>query len=104
MYVSSSNIYDFDTGRVVTPLNNCDLVLFVACNTAATDKPLHKAAVRAGATHAVGFTQEINCNEASEWLENFFEYRKMGYGVITSAQYAADDVGRNSSVQSVDPL
>lgn len=102
IYLGTSQIYNFSTNTAVVNLSNCDLAIFVGCQTAAVEgTSLPDAAVAAGALYAIGFEEEINCDSASNWTQLFFEYYSQGYSVPKSAQLAADDCSSTSGIRSI---
>ena len=96
--LSSNDIFNFDTSEAIIDLTGCDLMLFIACRTGnhATQSLPH-AAVRAGATCAIGFRETINCSIANEWTQKFFEYYSQGDTVEQACQKAVNDVMENNN-------
>ena len=71
--LGSYDIYNFDTDIRAVDLSNCDIMLFIGCNTGTHEEhSLPHAAVAAGAETAIGFKESINCNTANEWTQYFF--------------------------------
>ena len=76
----------------VIDLSNCELMLFVGCDTAAAEgMSLPDAAVAAGADCAIGFKTGINCGLANTWIEKFFEFYSQGRTIDESAQQATSN-------------
>ena len=72
--LSSSNLYDYVTETVVTDLSNCELLIFAGCKTGDGERNLPHAAMKSGATYAIGFKSSVDCNDTNEWTVKFFEY------------------------------
>lgn len=99
--IGTSEIFDYSTNTPVIGLSGCDLMLFVACYTAAVDgSSLPDAAVSAGAQCGVGFEKRILCDEANEWVKYFFHYYLQGYSIQKSAQIAAENCSSTSGLDS----
>ena len=99
--LSSTHIYNFSTNRVVVDLSNCDLMLFVACYTAAhSTQSLPLAAVAAGANTAIGFKESIGCTTANTWTQRFFDYYNQGFSAEYSAREAASDCNYSNNIDS----
>ena len=58
---------------------------------AAEGMSLPDAAVAAGADCAIGFSTEINCDSANEWMKRFFEFYSQGRTIDESAQQATSN-------------
>ena len=68
----------------VIDLSDCELMLFVGCNTAAVEgTSITDAAVAAGADCAIGFKTGINCGLANTWMEKFFKLKENNTTVKT---------------------
>ena len=98
--LGSYDIYDFDTDTAAVDLSNCDFVLFVGCETGKCDnRSLPYAAVAAGATCAIGFKDNIGCENANEWTKAFFNNLAEGKSIAVAAEEASgtyendDDIG-----------
>ena len=101
-YLGTSEIYDYSTNTAVVDLSNCDLMLFVACETAAHEtQSLPDAAVAAGAKAAIGFKDNIVCSTANEWVKYFFEYYAQGFTVQDAANLAAKDCNFANGINSL---
>lgn len=102
-WIHSNDIYDFVTDTVVVDLSNCDLMLFVACETGTSDsRSLPHAAVKAGADCAIGFGTEIGCDSANNWLKLFFKYYiKDDYTVQRAVAEATEDCQGSNGLDSV---
>ena len=88
--MTSNQIYNFSNNTAIVDLSNCDLLLFVGCQTANhATKSLPQAAVNTGAEAALGFTGDIDCTIANKWLPLFFDYYLSGYSVQNAANEAA---------------
>ena len=82
-------------------LSDCDLAIFVGCETGTSSvKSLPHAAVKAGAQVAIGFEESINCDEANDWTDYFFQYYRSGYSAVDSASRAAYDCGNDNGIDS----
>ncbi len=84
----SSDIYDFSTNTAHVDLSNCELMLFVACQTANGDHCLPAAAVAAGARCAIGFEATIFCDSANVWVEAFFSKLAAGESIDKAVEAA----------------
>ena len=85
----------------VIDLSDCELMLFVGCETAAAEgMSLPDAAVAAGADCAIGFKTGINCGLANIWIEKFFEFYSQGHSV----DYSADEAAREAGISTDDQL
>ena len=101
VYLHSSDIYDFTTDTVVTNLQNCDIALFVGCSTADnSDHCLPQAAVNAGATYSIGFTESIYCAPANIWTYGYFYYYFGGRSVSDAAASARIMAGSGIGLDS----
>ena len=89
-WVHSLDLYNFSTNMPVVDLSGCDIMLFIACNTAKGENSLPQAAVNAGAKHAIGFNANIGCNKANSFLEKFFEQLLAGETVEQAGKNAAE--------------
>ena len=49
---------------------------------------------------AIGFEESINCDEANDWTDYFFQYYRSGYSAVDSARRAADDCGNDNGIDS----
>jgi hypothetical protein len=97
----ATNIYN--NNYIIVDMSNCDVALFVGCYTAKhSTKSLPKAAVAAGADTAVGFKEEIYCDEAEDWTMRFGHYYSSGYSADYSADLAYSYVGIDTSISSMD--
>ena len=84
------NLYFFDQNIPTTDLSNCEIALFVGCETAAhATQSLHHAADLAGAKVAIGFKDSIACSDANTWTETFVDEYSKGTSVTMAAQRAA---------------
>lgn len=95
-WLSSVDIYDYDSNTVLTNLSNVYMVLYVGCYTAyrGTDsgaRNLVVASYDAGARFVTGFEASISCDGANKWVESFFKYYEEGYSLRTSAKKATND-------------
>lgn len=67
----------FSNGTMDTlDLNNLEIAMFVGCKTGhggLDEANLVSQALYQGATAALGFQENINCNEANEWLKRLFD-------------------------------
>ena len=62
-------------------LSNLQLAMFVGCKTGyggSDELNLVSEAVWQGATAALGFTDDIGCNDANQWVTNLFSYLEDG--------------------------
>ena len=101
-YLVSGDIYDFAADEPVIDLSDCELMLFVGCETAAAEgMSLPDAAVAAGADCAIGFKTGINCGLANTWMETFFYYYSQGFSVEASAEEAAKEAGISTDDQLI---
>lgn len=99
----SSDIFDYSTNTPVIDLSDCDLMIFVGCQTAAVDgRSLPDAAVAAGAAAAIGFTGNIECGAANIWTESFFAYYQLGYSIDTAASRALAKLGNDGNLGNMD--
>ncbi len=89
-------IYDFSTSTANIDLSDCEVMLFVGCETAYGTQSLVHAAVAAGAKYAIGFTEVIYCDEANSFTKHFFERYSQGYSVEESVNYAKSESGLQS--------
>ena len=72
------------------------LVVFLACYTGAGGRygyNLPSKIVDRGATVAIGFQGELECNAAKTWIVEFFEQMGLGYNVNWSVSKANDSAG-----------
>ena len=101
-YLGTSQIYNYTTNSPVIDLKDCDLAIFIACKTAnhETQSMVH-AAVAAGANIAIGFTDQIDCNGANEWLERFSELLMEGKTVLEAAESAKYDCRKYGGITSM---
>ena len=89
----ANDIYDFSTNTAKVDLSNCDLLLFIACNTATHGtQSLPHAAVAAGASYSIGFTDGIDCSLANLWVKHFFTHYHDGKSVEEAALEATEDL------------
>ena len=103
-YLTTSDIYDYNTNTPVLNLTNCDLMLFVACKTAAHQtRSLPDAAVDAGAQAAIGFEENIGCSTANEWVKHFFDAYLEERSAVYAAAEAAERCGNANGVGSCRP-
>ena len=74
-YIGNTNSYS-STLSYADDFSNIDIALFVACNTGAGDVGalnLPSVVVENGARVAIGFLEEIACDQANIWIETFYE-------------------------------
>ncbi len=91
-FLHSSDIYNFSSNVANVNLSNCDLMLFIGCETANHEtKSLPQAAVLAGARVAVGFESTVFCERANTWTEKFFDRYEQGFSVEESCAYATQE-------------
>lgn len=85
--VTSSSDYNGDlwyrstTMTSTLDLSNMKLMMFVACKTGAggvAGPNLLVESLERGAETVIGFTEEINCNKANDWVVDFFELMSEG--------------------------
>ncbi len=101
--ISTLNFYNYSTNTVINDLSETELVIFVACQSAYSEEgvvSICQAAVDAGATCAIGFTDTINYIKSGEWLEKMFHYYRMGYTISYSCSKASTDLGGAGNVDS----
>lgn len=82
-----SSIYDY---------SNLDLVVFVGCQTAYDGEHannLPSRIVALGARSAVGFRNNIDCEEATQWVKRFYDLLFESDSVETAAKKACDGLG-----------
>ena len=101
----AEDIYDFETSTPLIDLSNCDVALFIGCETANHDsQSLLYAAILAGADYAVGFTTTIYCDDANEWTEAFFSYYAQGYSVKSACDRVKADMNGGGASGSCEYL
>ena len=94
-------IFNYEDNTRGADLSNCELILFIGCNTAQLeDTSLPYAAVSAGASVAIGFEDEIGCSAANEWVEYFFEYYSQGFNIVTSCYKAKNSIDSLDGIDS----
>ena len=84
--------------------NNIDLVLFIGCETGLGGiggLNLPTAIVAAGAKVAIGFENEVYCENANDWTETFFDALCKGKTVEASARLASASAEEASGLKSV---
>lgn len=90
--IYSWDIYHFNAQTGID-MSNCELALFVGCETANhPTQSLPHAAVAAGAECALGFKESIYHYPATDWVENFFSLYLSGEDVASAAEDAANAV------------
>ncbi len=102
MWMSSVDIYNFDTNTVLKNLNGVYLAVYSGCHTAyggtgSSARNLVTASVKAGADYAIGFADSIDCDAGSEWLEVFFEYLSDDNSVLDAVLYATNSVANSGN-------
>ena len=99
MNTNSINITSTDS------FSDLQLVLFVGCETAyggSGDRNLPTIVRNNGAFVSVGFKESIDCIEANQWTEDFYEYMLLGYTVQDAVNYASDNCSSSSGLQSAE--
>ncbi|MBQ7380065.1 MAG: RICIN domain-containing protein [Clostridia bacterium] len=92
--VYSTSIYDFGNEEPILDMSECDIALFIGCETGNHDtQSLPDAAVKAGADCAIGFTTTIGCGNANTWLEEFISYYVAANGDVDAALVGMSDAG-----------
>jgi len=117
--IESNELYHFGANQALVDMDDCNVALFVACNTAGytirdysgqvtervvLSQSLPIAAVRAGAYYGIGFTDTIDCGAANYWTESFFKYYAYS-SAADAAQIALGDAiaeyGINNNITSM---
>lgn len=86
-WMSSVDIYNFDTGVTLQNLEDVYLAVYVGCYTAyggtgSSARNLVTASTNAGADYAIGFADSIYCDDANNWTGAFFELLATGKSVL----------------------
>ena len=90
----STSIYDFNNEEPILDMSECDIALFIGCETGNhATQSLPDAAVKAGADCAIGFTVTIGCGNANTWLEEFISYYVAADGDVDAALIGMSDAG-----------
>ena len=90
--ISSNDIYNYNTGTHID-ISRCDIAIFASCYSSAhSSKNLPLAAVQAGAECAIGFNEEIDCEELSGWIGEFLIYYMSGIDAEDAAIFAERNV------------
>lgn len=106
-YINTSNaattlhsweIYNY-TGNTGIDLRNCYLAIFAGCYTANhPTQSLPKAAIRAGAAHAIGFENNPSCIEISAWTHRFIDMYTDNEANLEYAAYTAAARGNDADL------
>ena len=76
-------------------------MLFIGCETAGeNNQGLPHAAVAAGATYAIGFSESIGCSVANGWTQYFFEYLAQNETIEEAALKAAKKYDDENAIHS----
>lgn len=82
----------------------CDLVLFIACSTAAggeNGKNLVAKIVDSGAKTSIGFEDTVGCNAANLWTKYFFDALLNGYTVYEAVEAVEQQLGTANGLGSI---
>ena len=94
-------IFDYSTMTANVDLSNCSLLVFIGCETGASQtQSLPQAAVAAGADSAIGFREPIAVNRGGEWAEYFISYYYTDHSVHESIIYALESLTDYGGVDS----
>ena len=99
-YVSSNDAFistnDF--------FNNLEIAVFVGCNTGyhtiSSNNNLPSKVVEQGCIVSIGFESAINCGDANEWTEYFFEFLLYGYSVSNAINMANSLFDSSSTIRN----
>ena len=79
------------------------MALFIGCRTAyggQGGRNLPAAIVNQGARAAVGFKEEIDCEEANTWTTNFYDKMLQGATLREAVDYAVEKASATSGLGS----
>ncbi len=88
-------------------LSNLKLAVFCGCLTARGGEGannLPSKVVQLGADTAIGFTEKINCSDANQWTQLFFDYLSLGFCVEDACNLVKNktiDWNQESTIDSV---